>query len=397
MTVQWNSWDNLENKDNLDNNNPDNIDNSHPNLDAQADNSAASTADTLQWKVLSPEVDGYTSQVALYLIENGHAEEVARSFDKYANLSDEIVFKMIDVIDETVEENIAKIPYDTIANYEKYKRKINNIKYLKVYGFIKPGTEELISEELPNLSGLSHKVKQRLIETWYATEVAANPQSFLDKPMRTPENELYLQHAPEKWKARFDDFTEEQQKQLKEKIEFFSDKVTIVTTLKIEWVEKKVKLHIDNTDVAATEEQAEKTDDVEIIDGTTYVTWEGAKSLVPENLHLKGSMFVAIGNTLPYDTPIKMKERSPVLKAVADLLNITDDIASPTNQWRKIKWEEWVRKDREPWRLMTMGAGPSGDPTIIKLHINDAEIYNVSERNTMAPTRKLSQPVEILE
>lgn len=397
MPKSWQFWDNPENKDNLDNTNPDNLDNAHPTLDAQSDAIAANTVDTLDWKVLSPEVDGYTAQVALYLIENGRAEEVARSFDKYPHLSDEIVFKMIDAIDETVEENTMHISSDILANYEKYKRRINNIKYLKVYGFIKPGTEELIAEELPNLSGLSHKVKQRLIETWYTTEVAANPQSFVDKPTRSPENELYLQDAPAKWKERFDDFTEEQQKQLKEKIEFFPDKVTIITTLKIEWVEKKVKLHIDNTDVAATEEQAEKTDNIEIIAGTTYVTWEGAKSLVPENLHLKGSMFVAIGNALPYDTPIKMKERSPVLKAVADLLNITDDIASPTHKWRKIKWETWVKKDKEPWRLMTMGAGPSGDPTIIKLHINDAEIYNVSERNTMAPTRKLSQPVEILE
>lgn len=79
----------------------------------------ANTAAALLWDNVSPEVDGYTMDVAKYLITHNRAEEVARDYLKYSREgNDTVAFALIDAIDDIYNNDI---PEDTLTRYNKWK------------------------------------------------------------------------------------------------------------------------------------------------------------------------------------------------------------------------------------------------------------------------------------
>ncbi len=305
---------------------------------------AADTAGNLSWKELTPEVDGFTAQVALSLIESGRAEDVARDFDKYSHLPDEIVFKMIDVLG-TKSPSIAtgNIPYDILARYEQKKA---SFKF----------------------------------------------QSTSDSQL-SPEYSEYLTYAPDAWKTRFATFTAEQQKKLCEQIEFFPNMVSFVVTQKIDGVDKRVKLYIENTDVVVSPEQVQDRKDVVIDNNTAHMTIDAAKDIVPLELHILWSTIKSIADLMPYQD-FKMKTDIQSLKAIGEILHITES-------WCFELWNvDPQKKDSRAW-LMTMWTTKEEWQTTwnpIVLWVNDKTGHLTPMKpEFMAPIRKMAKPREILE
>lgn len=345
---------NMPNNENLWNhkNNPsENANKNNFQVNGHNEDLAADTADNLLWKELTPEVDGFTAQVALSLIEHGRAEEVARDFDKYTNLSDKIVFKMLDALDTYMHPEYC-----------------NNI------------SQDILKRYIMRDEDYSH--------------ISNN----LDIPVEYVE---YLNYAPDSWKQQFIKFDAWRQKKLSEQIEFFSDTISIIVDLKLDNVFKKAKIFIDNQDYQVTLWEAEKTDEIEIINGNTYMTIEWAKNIIPQELHIKGSMLKAIWDIMPLVEEFKYHRDLPQLKMVNDLLDIKV-------KWFLMKWDKKVNhKDWKSW-LMTMwysikDGKATKNPIVFGAW--DAKLTGMWRCGTMypmkpwfmAPVRKMTKPIEILE
>lgn len=311
-------------------------------------NSTQSSHNRQGLEISNVETNTPSAQLALYLIENGRAQEVYNDFDNYEKiLSDEIIFKLIDALDDKIirtnVSNLDNIPQDILFRYLKWKQ-----------------AKLLWSEN-------------------------------------TDSNEKYgsyLQYAPNSFKNLFEKFSLEEQKRLSEIIEFFPDMIAVKTKMKIEGEEKLVKISVDKKDTFVSQEVAAKTDEIETIDGNTYMTISWAKSITPENLQIKWSHFVAMADIFNTGEVFKTRLDMRSLKLVNELLGIERKGCIVHKGDKKVN-----RLDENTW-CMTMGTKmkdgvSTGNPIVLMVANNT---WAMMEMNTdfMAPVRKLSKPIEIL-
>ena len=290
-----------------------------------------------------------SAKLALYLIENGRAQEVHDNFDNYKNiLSDEIVFKLIDALDNNIAKsnvaNLDNIPLDVFSRYGKMVER-------------------------------KAKIRQQQIE---------DNNQYAD----------YLQNAPKSWKQTFATFSPEEQKRLSECIEFYPEMIAVKTSMKIEWEQKSVKIYVDKDYLSVDENTAQETDEIEIIDGNAFMTMQWAKSLVPENLQLKWSVFVAISNIFNTGEVFKVAADMRSLKLVGELLGIE------RRGCILHKGDKKVNSRDESALCLTMGTWTNngistGNPIVLFVWESVWTLKQVYP-DYMTLVRKLAKPIEVL-
>lgn len=290
-----------------------------------------------------------SAKLALYLIENGRAQEVHDNFDNYKNiLSDEIIFKLIDALDSNIAKsnvaNLDNIPLDVFSRYAKWCK-----------GKVKSGIQQI-----------------------------EDNNQYVN----------YLQNAPKSWKQTFAIFSPEEQKRLSECIEFYPEMIAVKTSMKIEWEQKSVKIYLDKDYLSVDEKTAQQTDEVEIIDGNVYMTMQWAKSLVPENLQLKPSVFVAISNIFNTGESFKVAADMRSLKLVGELLGIE------RRGCILHKGDKKVNSRDESALCLTMGTWTNngistGNPIVLFVWESVWTLKQVYP-DYMTLVRKLAKPIEVL-